>query len=242
MIYGSCSLSLRLGSAVAPEQPGCAMGPGPPQPCQHTLLLSRLGLFRKQLFNILLSYIPNLIFNYSSFALTAEMICLSVDFPVTPFTVKFTSETLVNTFGVFEPPGLLLPLPHWPHQPEVNVVLVICSKPVVFKRMGTFPFLLPNFELFPSQLLPTVSHGLCLCCEAALCCLPVQVLYHRGFSCSHWISSWISPFWCQLLNTDLLGCMPSLYVIVTNLNQLDKLNLWGMHVALYIMNYFWLSL
>lgn len=48
-----------------------------------------------------LSYILNLIFSYSNAALKAEMIHCSLDFSVTPFTIKLSSEMLVSTFDMF---------------------------------------------------------------------------------------------------------------------------------------------
>lgn len=73
-------------------------------PSAYTIFAqNRQGLFREQLFSILffLSYILNLIFNYSNVPLKAEMIHFSLGFSVTPFPVKSTSETLVSTFDVF---------------------------------------------------------------------------------------------------------------------------------------------
>lgn len=48
-----------------------------------------------------LSYTLNLIFNYSNAALKVEMIHCSLDFSLTPFTVKLSSEMLVSTFDMF---------------------------------------------------------------------------------------------------------------------------------------------
>lgn len=64
---------------------------------------NRQHALREQLFNNLsfLSYILNLIFNYSNAALKAEMIHSSTGFSVTPFTVKSASETLASPFDTF---------------------------------------------------------------------------------------------------------------------------------------------
>lgn len=48
-----------------------------------------------------LSYILNLIFNYSNAALKAEMIHYSLDFSLTSFTIKSSSEMLASTFDMF---------------------------------------------------------------------------------------------------------------------------------------------
>ena len=126
-IYRSCSLSFRLISLMSHKTPwhqknvqtakGSNRRKGEQRqsasrvacapfliPSAYTIFApNRQGLFREQLFNILffLSYILNLIFNYSNVALKAEMIHFSLDFSVTPFTIKSAPEMLMSTFDMF---------------------------------------------------------------------------------------------------------------------------------------------
>jgi len=73
-------------------------------PAYAVFAQNRQHLLREQLFNILffLSYILNLLFNYTNVALKAETIHFSPDFSGTPFTVKSTSETLVSAGAMFK--------------------------------------------------------------------------------------------------------------------------------------------